>query len=517
MDDSAWIHRDKLAQIESKEMQEAGLSVRKSNSKNLRLSNKSGSRSGSRASNRQTRDSTETRNASVSHSAHPLPIDTNGLIETSGFGFEDAEDGSSPADLQHSNSRPHTSRIPINKNSPVPLSSSYTERDSPVTRSRNGSLAFGSSPPLIVNKSGTDSRPRSQSLGSQQMLEEAGITPNSTQRTRPVSVHLPNSLLLNESSDSAVISSPKLHNPKNASKKARKSGDSLSGSISKARVVSNGSTRDSHNSARPKSRGRPHSVHRPEGEAPWIATMYKPDPMLPPDQQLLPTHAKKLMQEQWEREGKTGDAYDRNFNLLNSNEIANRGGVAASSGRESMEIGPESGTTTAPRTTSGPHKPLTDPPTQSPVPAPFATSSFTPGSRQGSVSGGYRITPTIDQSNSPVLWRQSTLSADQNRTNSVSGPGDFAGAAPSGPGGKRQSVYRLQTVGNLPREQEVRDAAAGPATQKPLPSTGPAEGVSRDQQQGPVVHRLDPEKLGRRSIAEEAGSSKGCGLKCVVM
>jgi hypothetical protein len=44
--------------------------------------------------------------------------------------------------------------------------------------------------------------------------------------------------------------------------------------------------------------------------------MYKPDPRLPPDQQILPTHAKKLQQEQWQREGKLPSAYDRAFEPL---------------------------------------------------------------------------------------------------------------------------------------------------------------------------------------------------------
>jgi hypothetical protein len=45
--------------------------------------------------------------------------------------------------------------------------------------------------------------------------------------------------------------------------------------------------------------------------------MYKPDPRLPPDQQLLPTVAKRLQQEQWEKEGKFGNTYDKEFRPLN--------------------------------------------------------------------------------------------------------------------------------------------------------------------------------------------------------
>ena len=53
-----------------------------------------------------------------------------------------------------------------------------------------------------------------------------------------------------------------------------------------------------------------------EGEPPWMVSAYRPDPRLPPDQQLLPTVAKRLQQEKWEREGKFGNVYDKEFRPL---------------------------------------------------------------------------------------------------------------------------------------------------------------------------------------------------------
>jgi hypothetical protein len=50
-----------------------------------------------------------------------------------------------------------------------------------------------------------------------------------------------------------------------------------------------------------------------------MANAYKPDPRLPPDQQLLPTVARRLQQEQWEKEGKFGDTYDTEFRPINDN------------------------------------------------------------------------------------------------------------------------------------------------------------------------------------------------------
>ena len=48
-----------------------------------------------------------------------------------------------------------------------------------------------------------------------------------------------------------------------------------------------------------------------------MISAYKPDPRLPPDQQLLPTVAKRLQQEKWEQEGKFGNIYDKEFRPLN--------------------------------------------------------------------------------------------------------------------------------------------------------------------------------------------------------
>jgi hypothetical protein len=48
-----------------------------------------------------------------------------------------------------------------------------------------------------------------------------------------------------------------------------------------------------------------------------MVSAYTPDPRLPPDQQLLPTVARRLQQEKWEKEGKFGNVYDKEFRPLN--------------------------------------------------------------------------------------------------------------------------------------------------------------------------------------------------------
>ncbi len=47
-----------------------------------------------------------------------------------------------------------------------------------------------------------------------------------------------------------------------------------------------------------------------------MVSAYRPDPRLPPDQQLLPTVARRLQQERWEKEGKFGNVYDKEFRPL---------------------------------------------------------------------------------------------------------------------------------------------------------------------------------------------------------
>ncbi|RPA75742.1 hypothetical protein BJ508DRAFT_17112 [Ascobolus immersus RN42] len=58
----------------------------------------------------------------------------------------------------------------------------------------------------------------------------------------------------------------------------------------------------------------------PEGPPPWAFGTYKPDPSLPPDQQIIPTVAKRLQQEQWEKEGKFASVYDRKLRPLTVHE-----------------------------------------------------------------------------------------------------------------------------------------------------------------------------------------------------
>ncbi|KAG9549686.1 hypothetical protein KCV01_g23507, partial [Aureobasidium melanogenum] len=119
-----------------------------------------------------------------------------------------------------------------------------------------------------------------------------------------------------------------------------------------------------------------------EGEAPWVATMYKPDPMLPPDQQMLPTHAKRAMQGGADSADEADQSYPLNIESLSDEELARIGALPS----------PESAKK-ANTTTSGQQGSNTIPP-----PWPLNSIKSDSGSQAGSAkgpSGGYTITPKI--------------------------------------------------------------------------------------------------------------------------
>ncbi|KAK8211574.1 hypothetical protein M8818_003229 [Zalaria obscura] len=388
-DDSAWIHRDKLAQIESREMAEAGIRVRKPSSR-------SASRSASRASNKRARSrephagynptEEENRQLPLPGDQHPRTrmVPTRADEDTEDVGRDGTFDhelrtpeevaaefipqtysSSPPTQYPRTLQRPATSRIPIAKTSPSPLPNKVLERDSPLPRSRHGSNTFDDDG-LAYQRP----RHRSMSLGSQAMLDDAGINTGTPSRSRPASSHIAASPSAFAKAQPRTPSSAK----RNITTPAPRSA-----SGTKLRATSGAKPRPA-SSHHPRPSG---AVNRPEGEAPWIATMYKPDPRLPPDQQLLPTLAKKKMQEQWEKEGKTGDAYDRDLRLLNDRDLS-RGEDAREGAQRGVDEGDKGLGFDADRgRAAGGDAEL---------------SPSGPGA-----SGGYKITPTIQNPQIPAL------------------------------------------------------------------------------------------------------------------
>ncbi|PBP24350.1 hypothetical protein BUE80_DR004686 [Diplocarpon rosae] len=175
---------------------------------------------------------------------------------------------------------------------PLPIPLQHLERDTPMRRTQGGALAADEE-----SISYPKTRGRSQSVKAQ---EVAVVTPTPAKR------------ILSENSPT-------------------KKAPGRKGSVVTNRVASGQRPKTRTGSAQLSSAARPQTrsgdfgpsnstSKRPEGDPPWLATMFTPDPRLPPDQQLLPTVARRLRQEQWEKEGKFGNTYDTDFRPLNDEQ-----------------------------------------------------------------------------------------------------------------------------------------------------------------------------------------------------
>lgn len=301
-EDSKWIHRDKLALIESQELQAAGIILpRQRMPSRVRRDHRphepvAGPGRASDASLTDRPVVTRSRaNSSADH--HPKPADIEipswdlrlpeEIVAEANKGF------ATPTGLSKGGTR-----IPVARVSPAPIPLDYLERESPSSRKP---AADG---PV---KDGGDSisypKPRSRSVSASASVKLApDTTPPSTAQGKR----------------SATDGSPKkAANPGGATRRPSARGPSASGRP-KTRTSSN---KDSTSSAgtRPSTRSGDLSVassKQPEGDPPWLVSAYQPDPRLPPDQQLLPTVARRLQQEKWEKEGKFGNVYDKEFRPL---------------------------------------------------------------------------------------------------------------------------------------------------------------------------------------------------------
>ena len=310
---SRWIHRDKLAMIESHEMQEAGIKLPPqrqrsvtSRSRSRRERNRSldqttqvlGQDEGMPPSKdrkkRRTEPSTERDGGSEQALVHDFDIRSPEEIAA------DNHIDISPSGRYRQpqpDARKTSSRIPLPRSSPMPISQEHIERDTPLPRKRgtSGNYGNGDENGLFYSRV----RSRNNSVGSAVLLDEVDSNPNHT--PTPAT----NSHPLNQS-----IPSQTQRTPASAQRPKSRSGLDTTPLSQKPRIVSTTATSSprtpSSTVQRPKSRSglepRPATaINRPEGEAPWLATMYKPDPRLPPEEQILPTHAKRIQQEQWER------------------------------------------------------------------------------------------------------------------------------------------------------------------------------------------------------------------------
>jgi hypothetical protein len=366
-DESNWIHRDKLAQIESRELEEFSMRLGR------RISSRSELTAAEQADKRQ-------------RLASPIQIDET--FEDEGYNEEDAS--SSPKSYNaNTGNRPAAnsvnSRIPI----PRSFSGSVPHGDLPngSSRSRSNSMGMSHSP----EQSPISTKPTRRQGSSQEYNDDLA---HSSPDSPPPNYRTTSNTSVNNSSSPQKKPGSKTRRPNQRTPSQQKVPQLTP-------IPTSTSSRQAPNEQkRPgTSSGRPGTSHRTEGDPPWIASMYKPDPRLPPDQQMLPTHAKRLAQQQWEQEGKTGTVYDRDFRLLNDTSFPDK---------------PPSHTgntpTTSPLPSPGLSQPMEDyrlhiktlePPIGSPLGSPRSnTSSPRPGTSD--THGGYRTMPSIARAATPL-------------------------------------------------------------------------------------------------------------------
>ncbi len=321
-DENHWIHRDKLKEIETRELEEAGFRVgrsSRSNSRSQSAARRARDRTNS-ASTERTQNSEERTEPRKRVSTIPAE-DEDAAEEYHAWSPTFSADGTTEfqAGSQRANHtvRPSTSRIPLPKTSGIPVPASVAERDAPLPRSRTSSGNWNGDAIATMG-----ARVRSGSVGSQALLDDAD---DGRQTTPPYSGHRRNTSTGSWSPPKSPQKSPmkaKTPGKPNTTVGTRKT--SVQKTQPRSRVTSNNSPPNRPRTSGGSTTARPTTAHRPEGEAPWIASMYKPDPRLPPDQQIIPTHAKRMQQEQWENEGRVGSMYDKDFRLLNDDGMADK-------------------------------------------------------------------------------------------------------------------------------------------------------------------------------------------------
>lgn len=375
-DENNWIHRDKLKEIETKELEEFSMRVGRASRSNSR--SQSAARSQSRGQ-RGRANSELTDNMSNGEDRYDQPR----MISPIPAEEEEEEqphtgwDIRSPAEIEAEREqfaarnnviRPSTSRIPVAKTSPLPVPPNFVDRDQPLPRPRNGSGNWDS---IAAN----GARVRSGSVSSQMLLDDSNAFGDAGRSPVKANFSMPTS---------PVDAAPKAKTPAKATPGSRKTSGPKSGSKPRNASIGPRNTSGTSPVKRPGTSGgsisRPTTGHRPEGEAPWIATMYKPDPRLPPDQQIIPTHAKRMQQEQWENEGRVGSMYDKDFRLLNTDELADK---RASANLPPLDLEKAQQDQTWPL--PSPEKPKMDPIE--------TTTSKSPTNEQGK----FKLTPTIPQ------------------------------------------------------------------------------------------------------------------------
>ena len=301
-DPDGWIHRDKLAKIESEELQAAGINLaqRRNGNKGSRTDPSRG-RNGDGMNEDYGRGGRDEKRQRLSERLE----EEN---DQDRWDFRNPEEiAADTANGSHLYANPilrkSGSKIPVLTSSPLPIPQEQIERDTPLPRKRTMSNSMTPEEGLSIPKM------RISSIGNRIMLEDGEPftpTPGAKVFGKPVSPIKPRT-------KAASVSPPGSSADRKITPVSRKH------TIPTKIGTTPGATPSPHQ--RPGTRSgemdRPRTaVKRPEGDPPWLATMYKPDPMLPPDQQIIPTHARQQQQAQWNTEGAIPSVYGRDFTPL---------------------------------------------------------------------------------------------------------------------------------------------------------------------------------------------------------
>ena len=386
-DDPGWIHRDKLARIESRELQAAGIVLPRTRAYSRQGARSNRSRETSaNGLGRSDRGQQKRQKIETQQDWTPEEPDTQqdpsytlsnvGIISDNTNAGDDpstwdlrtpeeiaADSYLSQGEHEYRSLSKGASKIPINMQSAVPIPLDYLERDAPVKRAKSAvwgreAESFAYPHPVQVPKAA---------------FEETVQPP------------------LEEPMRSATVGAKPGSPKKNGTGRpaTRKTSAPLSGKQPPVSSTSNTSsrpkTRSGSNASRPVTRSG--EIKALEGDPPWLATMYKPDPRLPPDQQLLPTVAKRMMQERMEREGKAGDMYDTQFRVVREGDWGERPDPA-------IEMEPKESPPPPNDEPRGKEEPLKD---GSSNQWPLKSPQLSPGENNGrpGTSGGYSTMPRI--------------------------------------------------------------------------------------------------------------------------
>lgn len=295
-DYEGWIHREKLAKIESEELQAAGINLanaRRTHSKNVRRDISRGRRSDEIAPG-------ERREEKKPRLSEPA-VEEEDDNDNANWDLRSPEEIEAESAAYQIYTQPLLrkagSRIPVLTSSPNPIPPERLERDTPLPRKRTMSNSMSPDDSLLVSKSRSQ-RENGDGVSTPTSADRAGSKPSSPTKTK---------------SKGTPASPPGTLTGRRTTPANRKPT-----APTKPKEQTSKSTSPTQ---RPGTRGRElerprTALNQPQGDPPWLATMYKPDPRLPPDQQIVPTHARKQQQAQWTEDGSVPKTYDRDFTPL---------------------------------------------------------------------------------------------------------------------------------------------------------------------------------------------------------